>query len=262
MDTKLRSWVNREGAAPRMWQRWTTEDESRADEAVAQWNGLRNAHRASGRTGPLLRFLQHQAPSQRTGPTHPRCGVLRLGSPRFGSLKPEEDFTYRTVQFPGSISPLRGPTTRGTDFPGSRASVAQDLTRWLCSCAGPRFRTGHSVNITLCARRGARPGFRLSLRFAASLVLGASRFATWRVLVRARFVWAGTTSSFDLCSGSFPCPRFRNAHSGTLRRAHSSVMALIELTNRAFAIACPATTIPGLPARATLRRASHVCGID
>ena len=51
-------------------------------------------------------FLQHQAPSQRTGPTHPRCGVLRLGSPRFGSLKPEEDFTDRTVQFPGSISDL------------------------------------------------------------------------------------------------------------------------------------------------------------
>ena len=34
----------------------------------------------------------------------PRCGVLRPGSPRFGSLKPEEDFTYRTVQFSGSIS--------------------------------------------------------------------------------------------------------------------------------------------------------------
>ena len=67
--------------------------------------GLR-AHRASGRTGPLLRFLQHQAPSQRTGPTYPRCGVLRPGSPRFGSLKPDEDFTYRTVQFPGSISDL------------------------------------------------------------------------------------------------------------------------------------------------------------
>ena len=38
------------------------------------------------------------------GPTHPGCGVLRSGSPRFGSLKPEEDFTYHTVQFPGSIS--------------------------------------------------------------------------------------------------------------------------------------------------------------
>ena len=38
MDTQLRSWVNGEGAAPRMWQRWTVEDESRADEAVAQWN--------------------------------------------------------------------------------------------------------------------------------------------------------------------------------------------------------------------------------
>ena len=63
-----------------------------------------NAHRASGRTRPLLRLLQHQAPSQRTGPTHPRCGLLRSGSPRFGSLKPEEDFTYRTVQFSGSIS--------------------------------------------------------------------------------------------------------------------------------------------------------------
>ena len=32
---------------------------------------LRNANRASGRPGPLLRLLQHQAPSQRTGPTHP-----------------------------------------------------------------------------------------------------------------------------------------------------------------------------------------------
>ena len=62
---------------------------------------------ANHRSGPLLRFLQHQAPSQRTGPTHPGCGVLRSGSPRFGSLKPEEDFTYRTVQFPGSISPIR-----------------------------------------------------------------------------------------------------------------------------------------------------------
>ena len=50
------------------------------------------------------RLLQHQAPSQRTGPTHPGCGVLRSGSPRFGSLIPEEDFTYHTVQFSGSIS--------------------------------------------------------------------------------------------------------------------------------------------------------------
>ena len=47
-------------------------------------------------------FLQHQAPSQRTGPTHPRCGVLRPGSPRFGSLKPEEDFTT-------ALSNSRGP---------------------------------------------------------------------------------------------------------------------------------------------------------
>ena len=36
------------------------------------------------------------------------CGVLRPGSPRFGSLKPEENFTYRTVQFPGSIAQVRG----------------------------------------------------------------------------------------------------------------------------------------------------------
>ena len=32
---------------------------------------LRNANRASDRSGPLLRLLQHPAPSQRTGPTHP-----------------------------------------------------------------------------------------------------------------------------------------------------------------------------------------------
>ena len=58
---------------------------------------------ASGRSGPLLRFLQHQAPSQRTGPTHPRCGVLDQAH-RDLALKPEEDFTYHTVQFSGSIS--------------------------------------------------------------------------------------------------------------------------------------------------------------
>ena len=39
-------------------------------------------------------FYNTSSPSQRTGPTHPGCGVLRPGSPR-GSLKPEEDFTYR-----------------------------------------------------------------------------------------------------------------------------------------------------------------------
>ena len=63
---------------------------------------------AAARSRPLLRLLQHQAPSQRTGPTHPGCGVLRPGSPRFGSLKPEEDFTYHTVQFSGSISDFVG----------------------------------------------------------------------------------------------------------------------------------------------------------
>ena len=77
--------------------------------------------RASGRAGPLLRFLQHQAPSQRTGPNAPRCGVLRPGSPRFGSLKPEEDFTYRTVQFPGSISDARA---LGADLGGYERPIA------------------------------------------------------------------------------------------------------------------------------------------
>ena len=74
------------------------------NEEVRQAHSRNSATACFGRTGPLLRFLQHQAPSQRTGPTHPRCGVLRPGSPRFGSLKPEEDFTYRTVHFSGSIS--------------------------------------------------------------------------------------------------------------------------------------------------------------
>ena len=88
--------------------RWVDNVVRRASVAQRQVRGrvpagLRNAHRASGRAGPLLRFLQHQAPSQRTGPTHPGCGVLRPGSPRIGSLKPEEDFTYHTVQFSGSI---------------------------------------------------------------------------------------------------------------------------------------------------------------
>ena len=32
------TWVNQEGTAPRMWQRWTEMDERLADEAVAEWN--------------------------------------------------------------------------------------------------------------------------------------------------------------------------------------------------------------------------------
>jgi len=52
----------------------------------------------------VFRFLQRQAPSQRTGPTHPGCGVLRAGHHWIGGLKPVTDFTYATVQVSGSIS--------------------------------------------------------------------------------------------------------------------------------------------------------------
>ena len=38
MDRTLRSWVNQQGAAPRMWQRWTETDERLADAAVAEWS--------------------------------------------------------------------------------------------------------------------------------------------------------------------------------------------------------------------------------
>ena len=38
MDRTLRSWVNQQSAAPRMWQRWTETDERFADAAVAEWN--------------------------------------------------------------------------------------------------------------------------------------------------------------------------------------------------------------------------------
>ena len=54
---------------------------------------LRNANRAPSRVSPVLRVLQRQAPPQRTGPTHPGCGVLWPGRPRIGSLKQKEDFT-------------------------------------------------------------------------------------------------------------------------------------------------------------------------
>ena len=43
---------------------------------------------------------RHSALDRRT----PDAVYFDPGSPRFGSLKPEEDFTYRTVQFSGSIS--------------------------------------------------------------------------------------------------------------------------------------------------------------
>ena len=65
---------------------------------------LRIANRAASGVSPVLQVLQHQAPSQRTGPTHPGCGVLRAGYPGVGSLKQKEDFTYGTVQVSGSIS--------------------------------------------------------------------------------------------------------------------------------------------------------------
>jgi len=38
---------------------------------------------------------------------HPPCGVLEPGYRQLGSLKPEEDFTYSTVQILGSISTMR-----------------------------------------------------------------------------------------------------------------------------------------------------------
>ena len=58
MDTKLRSWVNREGSAPRMWQRWTDEDDSLADEAVAQWNGRPREER---RVSAVKRYIRELA---------------------------------------------------------------------------------------------------------------------------------------------------------------------------------------------------------
>ena len=88
-------------------------------------------------------FLQHQAPSQRTGPTHPRCGVLRPGSPRFGSLKPEEDFTYHTVQFSGSISRESGRRRRRkireSTFLQASAQVRAPARRWVMSVCTPRI---------------------------------------------------------------------------------------------------------------------------
>ena len=54
---------------------------------------LRNANRAPCRADAVLHVLQYPAPSQRTGPANPGCGVLRSGEPRTGSLKPNEDFT-------------------------------------------------------------------------------------------------------------------------------------------------------------------------
>ena len=73
---------------------------------------------------------RHSALDRRT----PGCGVLRSGSPRFGSLKPEEDFTYHTVQFSGSIS---GSTTRRslsftrrTDSAPPRTTSAISTTVW------------------------------------------------------------------------------------------------------------------------------------
>ena len=38
VDRTLRSWLNQQVAAPRMWQRWTETDERLADEAVSEWN--------------------------------------------------------------------------------------------------------------------------------------------------------------------------------------------------------------------------------
>ena len=61
--------------------------------------GLRNAHRASGRTGPLLRFLQHQA-SQWTDAPPMRCTSTRLTA----IWQPETRGTIPLHEFPGSIS--------------------------------------------------------------------------------------------------------------------------------------------------------------
>ena len=80
MDTKLRSWVNREGSAPRMWQRWTDEDESLANEAVAQWNGRpREERRVSAavhqRTGGAVGAIGERCQGPSEGATDGGCGA-------------------------------------------------------------------------------------------------------------------------------------------------------------------------------------------
>lgn len=46
---------------------------------------LRNATRAVCGIGPVLHVLQHRAPSQRTEPTHPGCGVFEQASPEMAA---------------------------------------------------------------------------------------------------------------------------------------------------------------------------------
>ena len=58
VDRTLRSWVNREGSAPRMWQRLTDEDENLGDEAVAQWNGRPREKR---RLSTVKRYIRELA---------------------------------------------------------------------------------------------------------------------------------------------------------------------------------------------------------
>ena len=69
------------------------------------------------RAGLARYFGYNTSPSQRTGPTHPRCGVLRPGSPRS-----EKDFTYRTVQFPPFLS---------STFPRFHDGDARRIHNWL-----------------------------------------------------------------------------------------------------------------------------------
>jgi hypothetical protein len=58
-------------------------------------------------TGSVFQSLQYQALSQRTGPMHRMCGVLREGHLSTGGLKPKESFTYGTVKFSEFISPCK-----------------------------------------------------------------------------------------------------------------------------------------------------------
>ena len=69
----------------RLWR--SVKDEDIYTESV------RDAGSASGRAYPVLRLLQHPAPSYGTGPTHPGCGGLRAGRGEHGGLKPGGDFT-------------------------------------------------------------------------------------------------------------------------------------------------------------------------
>ena len=62
VDRTLRSWLNQQGAAPRMWQRWMETDERLADEAVSEWNARPREKR---RLATVKRYIK--APAVRWG---------------------------------------------------------------------------------------------------------------------------------------------------------------------------------------------------